>query len=133
MSATPINLISTDSLLYNFASSMNNAYGKSPMKNLGGVNFGMYTSDGDRDGDVDYEDDVLTLWLPNFGFDGYYYSDYNLNGTVDYDQDLLNHWLSNFGYSSQVPGDVLGRPQNIGIKSLKDILFRKEDDKQNKE
>ena len=42
-------------------------------------------------------------WLPSFGYSGYYSEDSNLNGDVDYAEDLLINWLPNFGFSSQVP------------------------------
>lgn len=103
MSANPISLNSTNSLLYDFSTAQTQAYGNNPMKDLGGGVFGMYAGDVNADGNVDYTNDILNKWLPSFGFHGYYSEDINLNGDVEYTQDLLIDWLPNFGFSSQVP------------------------------
>lgn len=107
MSGTAIP-ISPNSELYDFTDSQTMAYttGPDPMNDLGDGKFGMIAGDADADGVVDYEDDLLIKWIPNFGLDGYYPADFNMNGTVDYEDDVLQLWLSNFGYSSQVPGAV---------------------------
>ncbi|HOJ06653.1 MAG: polysaccharide deacetylase family protein [Ignavibacteriota bacterium] len=102
MSASAISLSSSPTF-YDFTTAQTQAYGTNPMKDLGGGIYGMIGGDMDGDGNVDYSNDLLTKWLPSFGFHGYFSTDTNLNSDVDYSEDVLIDWLPNFGFSTQVP------------------------------
>ena len=65
--------------------------------------YGMIGGDGNADGAVDYPNDILNLWFPNFGLNGYMDSDNNMDGSVDYPNDILSIWFPDFGLSTQVP------------------------------
>jgi len=105
MSKNPVAL-SENTVLYDFTTGQEKAYGSSPMKDLGGGVYGMIAGDANGDGTVGYSDDILSNWLPNFGLNGYKSADLNMNGEVDYSNDILQYWLLNFGLSTQVPGAI---------------------------
>jgi len=114
MSANPVNLNTTNSLLYDFTTDQAQAYGNSPMKSLGDGNYAMRSGDAGADGDVDYPMDILVEWAPILGYDGYLPGDMNLNGTVDYIGDILDEWAPNLGFSSQVPEGSFAKPVKSG-------------------
>lgn len=103
MSSSAISL-NSNSALYDFTTAQSQAYtsGTDPMAALSGNSFGMIAGDADNNGTIDYENDLLIQWVPNFGLYGYYPADFNLNGTVDYTDDVLRLWIKNFGFTSQV-------------------------------
>lgn len=102
MSANAISL-SLNSPLYDFTTGQEKAYGSNPMKELDTDIYGMAAGDADHNGSVDYSNDLLGLWLPNFGLNEYHGADMNMNGTIDYGNDLLGDWLPNFGLTTGVP------------------------------
>ena len=101
MTATAIPL-SSSSAFYDFTTSQSQAYGTNSMAQLDANYYGMIGGDGNADGIVDYPNDILNLWFPNFGLNGYMNSDYNMDGSIDYPNDILNLWFPNFGLSTQV-------------------------------
>lgn len=100
MSAVPVQL-SSNSLLYDFTTGMNKAYGTNPMKDLGNGRFGLYAGDGNGDGGITIGDRVEVWQLQN-GTMGYLGGDFNLDGGVNI-IDANLYWSPNNGTMSQVP------------------------------
>ena len=80
MSANPVNLSFTNSLLYDFSTAQTQAYGTEPMIDLGGGVFGMYSGDVNNSGIITAADKSLVN-SDNLST-GYYISDTNLSGIV---------------------------------------------------
>ena len=100
MSAAPVEL-SSNSALYNFTTSMNQAYGQNPMVELVTGIYGMYASDGNADGIIDITDRD-SIWLIENGNMGYLEGDFNMNSGVTV-HDVNQFWNINNGKSTQVP------------------------------
>ena len=81
MSANPVSLNSTNSLLYDFSTSQSQAFGTNAIKDLGGGYFGMIGGDTNSDGFID----ILDFVGPDneIFFDGYRNSDSNMDGFID--------------------------------------------------
>lgn len=97
MSANPVSLLKGSPVSYDFSTSQTQAYGTNPMKDLGGVIYGMIGGDTNSDGFID----ILDFVGPdnqNF-LAGYRNSDSNLDGFADIIDFILpdnNHfWGSN--------------------------------------
>ncbi len=103
MTANSVPLSAGSSVSYDFTSSQSQAYGTNAMVQLDVSYFGMIGGDGNADGTIDYPNDILNLWFPNFGLNGYMDSDNNMDGSVDYPNDVLSIWFPAFGLSTQVP------------------------------
>lgn len=130
MSSNPVAISTGGSSLYDFTIAQTQAYGSNPMKDLGDGKFGMYAGDANADGTVDYNNDVLNNWLPNFGLTGYRSADFRLSGTVEYQEDLLNLWLPNFGFTSQVPaGNLRINPNPKEKNILNESILRHQNEK----
>jgi hypothetical protein len=98
MSSSPVTLVS-DIYSYDFTTAQGQAYNNGQKVLTGG--FGMYTADGDGNGDVNLSD-FIDIWVPQFGFLGYYSGDFDLNGDVNL-SDFIDFWVQNFGMLTQVP------------------------------
>ncbi|HET6273646.1 MAG TPA: hypothetical protein VFG32_11735, partial [Bacteroidota bacterium] len=93
--------LSNSGPLYNFTTAQTQAFGTSPMKDLGGGVYGMLSGDGNASGGVNVTDRNL-VWRPQNGTLGYLAGDYNLSGGVNVtDRNLF--WRPNNGFVSQVP------------------------------
>lgn len=95
--------LSDASALYNFTTAQSQAYGTSPMKDLGSGVFGMCAGNGNADGSIttaDRED----IWRPQNGAEWDYskLGDFNLDGGIDA-ADLNDYWRPNQGRTTQVP------------------------------
>ena len=100
MSAAPVPL-SSNSVLYDFTTAMNKAYGQNPMVQLAAGKYGMYATDGNADGvvnNVDRDD----VWLIQNGNMGYLEGDFNMNSGVTV-HDVNQLWNLNDGKITQVP------------------------------
>ena len=88
---------------YDFTSSMTQAYGTNPMKDLGGGDFGLFAGDVDADGQIIAND--FNTWLVDtkVGATGYLPSDFSMDGQVNAAD--FNLWLANTkaGAASQIP------------------------------
>ncbi len=97
--------LSTNTLTYDFTTGEDKAYtsGPTPMADLGGGKFGMFSGDGNSNGFVTASDNN-SIWLPQFLVSAYGYNsgDYNLSGFVTASDNNQN-WLVNNGKASQVP------------------------------
>jgi len=87
---------------YNFSTGMNQVYGGANGHKIliPGV-WGMFSGDGDRDGNIN-SGDKSTTWENQAGTSGYLFSDYNLDAesnNIDKDE----FWVPNIGMGSQVP------------------------------
>jgi hypothetical protein len=98
MTASAISL-SSSSALYDFTTSQSQAYGSSPMKDLGGGIYGMFTADTDGSGTVNATD-RSNAWNQRNQSD-YLGTDVDLSGTVNAaDRSVV--W-NNRNLSTQVP------------------------------
>ncbi len=100
MSAAPV-MLSANSQIYDFTTSMNKAYGTNPMKDLGNGKFGMFAGDGNGDGGITIAD-RNEIWLPQNGTMGYQSGDFNLDGGVTVG-DVNLYWNLNNGIMTSVP------------------------------
>ncbi len=80
MSANPISLSSTNSLLYDFTTGQSQAYGTEPMINLGGSVFGMYAGDANTSTIISAAD--VTPIIANLNLADYKNADVNMSGIV---------------------------------------------------
>ena len=96
MSSEKIHLSSTISH-YDFRDSQSKAYGSEAMQNLGNGNFGLYSGDGNSDGEIS-NDDIQQIWIPEFlnSVDGYLQGDFNRDGSVTASDNNI-YWLPNNG------------------------------------
>ncbi len=95
--------LDTASARYDFTTAATQAYGPSPMHPLPDGSFALWAGDGDGNGQVTAFD-ILQVWHPQNGTNGYLDGDFNLNGQVTA-FDMLQYWLVSNGRSSQVPGE----------------------------
>jgi hypothetical protein len=100
MSANAVALSGTSSL-YNFTTAQTQAYGITPMIDLGGSIFGMRSGDGNASASVTISD-RNGVWKSQNGTPGYLAGDYNLSGGVS-TGDRDSYWRTNNGQSSRVP------------------------------
>jgi hypothetical protein len=91
---------STSPAVYNFTTSLSQAFGADPMKAVGSF-FAMFGGDGNGDGGVDAID-KNTVWRPANGTSGYLGGDFNLDGGVDA-TDKNSIWRLKNGTGTQVP------------------------------
>ena len=100
MSAAPVQL-SSNSVLYDFTTAMNKAYGQNSMVEVAPGIFGVYAADGNADGVINIadRDDV---WLIQNGNMGYLGGDFNVNSGVTV-HDVNQLWNLNNGTMTQVP------------------------------
>lgn len=88
---------------YDFTQTENAAYGgNSAFKQLSPGIWGLVSSDGNADGQVNNLDKNI-IWKPQSGLSGYQQGDFNLDGQVN-NTDKINFWSPNTGRSSQLPG-----------------------------
>ena len=100
MSANPISLSNSSSMLYNFTTGLDKYYGNDAKLLEMGV-YGLYTGDANSNGQVQ-NDDKNDYWKVEVGTAGYKGSDFNLNGQVQND-DKNDFWKNNVGKGTQVP------------------------------
>ncbi|MCD4694905.1 MAG: PKD domain-containing protein, partial [Bacteroidales bacterium] len=86
---------------FDFTQAVEQAYGSAAQKLIGTGIWGMYSGDGNRDGQVETMD-KSPLWDNEAGSNGYLYSDYNLDSESD-NIDKNTYWVPNIGEGSQVP------------------------------
>jgi hypothetical protein len=91
---------STSPGVYDFTTSMSQAFGTDPMEAVGSF-FALLGGDGNGDGGVDAID-KNTVWRPTNGTSGYLEADFNLDGGVDA-IDVNTVWRPNNGTGTQVP------------------------------
>ncbi|MCD4664285.1 MAG: hypothetical protein K8R68_03370, partial [Bacteroidales bacterium] len=101
MSANP--LTETEGVFsYNFSISESQAYhGPDGHKQIGTGLWGMFSGDGNANGDIDLNDKT-NVWAPQAGSSGYTQGDYDMNAEVN-NTDKNDYWLPNNGKGSQVP------------------------------
>lgn len=99
MSATPVSLSFTNSLLYDFSSGQTQAYGTEPMADLGGNVFGMYAGDANTSAIITAAD--VTPIIANLNLANYNNADVNMSGIVTA-ADVTNI-ISNLNKSTNVP------------------------------
>jgi hypothetical protein len=102
-----INIMSANALIksggiypYDFTNSQNKAY-LSGQNLLGGGKFGMFSGDGNANGNVT-NIDKTNVWAVQAGTSGYIQGDFNMNGTVS-NPDKNDKWFWNLGAVSTVP------------------------------
>jgi hypothetical protein len=100
MSAAPV-LLSLNSVLYDFTTAMNKAYGQEPMVELVPGKFGMYAGDGNADGVVNIADRE-EVWLVQNGTMGYLEGDFNMDSGVTIN-DANQLWSNSNGKLTYVP------------------------------
>ena len=100
LSSITINFSSTIAN-YDFTTSMIQAYGIEPMKEIGSGVFGMIAGDGDGNGGITIVD-RNQFWQLQNGNLGYLSGDFNLDGGVTI-KDCNQYWNYNNGKASQVP------------------------------
>ena len=85
--------LTTPSPAYDFTDGLSKAYGVSPMQDLGGGDYGLFSGDFDADGQVIAND--FNAWLTDTkaGATGYLASDFNMDGQVNAAD--FNTWLAN--------------------------------------
>ncbi len=87
---------------YNFSSGINQVYGGvNGHKELATGIWGMFSGDGNSDGNINSGDESPT-WESQAGTAGYIKSDYNLD-TESNNIDKTEYWMPNIGKGSQVP------------------------------
>lgn len=107
LSASPIPNIATSAVTVNMGDGSTSLYtaGPSAAKDLGDGNFGLYSGDGDGNGDINF-DDFLNVWFPNnsapWVYNGSGVADYDMNGDINFD-DFLNIWFANNSIITQIP------------------------------
>ena len=111
MTANAITLSETPSL-YDFTTDQSQAYGTNAMVDLGAGDFGMYSGDASKDGQIDADDRAAT-WNERNQV-GYKDEDVTMDGQVDAD-DRAATW-NNRNIVSQVPTGALLIPVNNEIK-----------------
>lgn len=91
---------------YNFTNAENKALGgKAGHKEITGGIWGLMSSDGNGNGQVNNADKNGS-WIKQYGSAGYLPGDFNMDGIID-DSDKINLWESNGGSSSKIPGNSL--------------------------
>jgi len=85
---------------YDFSTAAGQAY-LSGQKMLAAGAYGMYSGDGNGDGQVT-NTDKLDVWTTQSGTAGYKEGDFNMNGQVD-NSDKVEFWKPNSGTASQIP------------------------------
>ena len=100
MSANPISF-DVAPLAYDFSTGMNQAYGSSGQKDIGGGSYGMFAGDGDANNLVQNTDET-NVWQPQLNQFGYLNGDFNMNGIVQ-NNDETSYWRVNLNFASQVP------------------------------
>jgi hypothetical protein len=100
MSAVAVELAPNGSL-YDFTKSIASAYGQNPMAEISTGLFGMYSGDGDANGNIN-DVDRNDIWSVQNGNMGYLSGDYNLDSGVTI-KDTNNYWNLNQGKVAQVP------------------------------
>ena len=111
MTANAITLSETPSL-YDFTTDQSQAYGTNAMVDLGAGDFGMYSGDASKDGQIDADDRAAT-WNERNQV-GYKDEDVTMDGQVDAD-DRATTW-NNRNIVSQVPTGALLIPVKNEIK-----------------
>jgi hypothetical protein len=87
---------------YDFTSGMNQVYGgANGHKELAPGVWGMFSGDGDRNGNIG-SGDKSSDWQIQAGTTGYLSSDYNLDSESN-NVDKDDYWVPNIGEGSQVP------------------------------
>jgi hypothetical protein len=88
---------------WDFTTASTQAFGASPMKNLGEGSWGLYAADGNVDGQITAPDFNIWNAATTAGATGYEPSDYNLDGQVTAPD--FNLWNANTtaGAASKVP------------------------------
>ena len=100
LSSATINFSSTITN-YDFTTSMVQAYGIEPLKEIGSGVYGMIAGDGDGNGGITIVD-RNQFWQLQNGNLGYLSGDFSLDGGVTI-KDCNQYWKSNNGKASQVP------------------------------
>ena len=100
LSSFPINFSSTITN-YDFTTSMAQAYGIEPLKEIGSGVYGMIAGDGDGNGGITIVD-RNQFWQLQNGNLGYLSGDFSLDGGVTI-KDCNQYWNINNGKASQVP------------------------------
>jgi len=85
---------------YNFSTAAGQAYLNGQKMLAAGV-YGMYSGDGNGDGQV-ANSDKLDVWTIQSGSAGYKEGDFNLSGQVN-NTDKVEFWKPNSGTGSQIP------------------------------
>ncbi|MEJ2615247.1 MAG: Ig-like domain-containing protein [Ignavibacteriaceae bacterium] len=93
--------LSSNPTLYDFTTASNKAYGNGSQIKLDNGVFGMYSGDGNGNGNIN-KADLNSVWKQQNGQMGYYLGDYDMNGGVNI-SDKNIYWKTNQGTSSNVP------------------------------
>ncbi len=86
---------------YDFSTGIDKYYGNNAAVEIEPGVWGMFSGDGDENGEVN-DDDKNIVWRKDNGTLGYKAGDYNINGGVNIDDRNL-YWRKNKGKKSQVP------------------------------
>ncbi len=101
MTSSTLSLSDIFSIPYDFTTAQSQAFGSNPMTLLEAGVFGMYSGDGDGNGQVQNTDKNI-VFNAEVGTAGYKSADFNLNGQVE-NNDKNLHWRLNVGRGTQVP------------------------------